>query len=201
MVVYITKLSQDVPKGRLSESRQAWELLRIAARQAGVEELAGAADIKAAVSRGPHGKPYLPGGQLHFNISHSHGLCACAVEQSPVGLDVQWVRPVTEQAARRICSEHEQRMIEAAPDRDRAPIALWTCKEAYMKYTGLGFAQGIADTEFMHMGERPRLMAGGELGLCFRSKSIVLEDKECFITACKKGAFELNLKHMPNMPL
>ena len=41
---------------------------------------------------GKNGKPMTNG--CYFNISHSHGLVACAVSDVPVGIDVEKIRPV-----------------------------------------------------------------------------------------------------------
>ena len=38
------------------------------------------------------GKPYFPDSDLFFSLSHSHGLCAVAVADRPVGVDVEVVK-------------------------------------------------------------------------------------------------------------
>ena len=39
---------------------------------------------------GSHGKPYVIGyEQVHFNISHSDNICICAVDDMPIGIDIQ----------------------------------------------------------------------------------------------------------------
>ena len=47
-----------------------------------------------ALARTPLGKPYFPQyPHLHINWSHSGSLVLCALSDSPVGVDVEWVRP------------------------------------------------------------------------------------------------------------
>lgn len=182
-MIYLSHLP-NTPKSQLParESQRAWELLRFAAQELGYYDIAGIPDLKAAARRGEHGKPYLPGWGLHFSISHSHGLAACAVEGNPVGLDVERVRHFSEAVERRICSPGELKLVSAASNRDRALTRLWTCKEAYMKYTGLGFAQGITETEFEELGERPRM--AGNVAVKFWSFPIIIGSEEFFVTEC-----------------
>ena len=38
------------------------------------------------------GKPYFPDSLIHFSISHSHDLCAIAISDHPVGVDIEIVK-------------------------------------------------------------------------------------------------------------
>lgn len=96
----------------------------------------------------PHGKPEIaaPAGleALRFNLSHTRGLCACAVVRgSEVGVDVEHKRgPVSLlDVARTVFSPAEMEAFDLAPAEDRREIfyARWTLKEALMKATGEGF--------------------------------------------------------------
>ena len=43
---------------------------------------------------GSHGKPYIIGyEQVHFNISHSDNICICVVDDMPIGIDIQKMKP------------------------------------------------------------------------------------------------------------
>ena len=53
------------------------------------------------------GKPYAVGLDVHFNISHSGSLAACAVSDKPVGIDVQVMRLVRKALARKVCTRRE----------------------------------------------------------------------------------------------
>ncbi len=110
------------------------------------------------------GKPELraPVGdtQLHFNLSHSHGVVVCAAALGrPVGIDV-------EDAGRRLeCLDLAERYFAAAEvahlrglegdDRLAAFFAIWTLKEAFVKATGHGLSFPL-DT-FAFELERDRL--------------------------------------------
>src|SRR5262245_52489534 len=43
---------------------------------------------------GTHGKPFVPGAPLGFNLSHSRGLGLCAIAPGDVGVDVEAIRPL-----------------------------------------------------------------------------------------------------------
>ena len=95
------------------------------------------------------GKPALDagvsGGDLHFNLSHSHDLAVVAVTDiAPVGVDVEFERtiPDWESVASRFFSPQEQAQLAAidAGQRQHAFYNCWTRKEAVIKATGEGLS-------------------------------------------------------------
>ena len=96
-----------------------------------------------------HGKPALAAyPDCHFNISHSGRVVACGVDVIPIGLDVEEVRPVNLQIARRFFTPDEQEFIFSQPKADQpaAFFSVWTKKESYIKWVGRGL--GIPLTSF-----------------------------------------------------
>jgi 4'-phosphopantetheinyl transferase len=89
------------------------------------------------------GKPYLEGGGLQFNLSHSQsvGLLAVAADFE-VGVDVETIRDTVDFAdiARHFFAPGEVAQLFALPPDQqlRAFFTCWTRKEAYMKANGLG---------------------------------------------------------------
>ena len=123
---------------------------------AGLRELAG---LEVPPERLPeilvlseHKKPVLSAPDLSFNISHSHGLAVCAFASEPVGVDVEMIRPVRENLARRILSatEYEHFAISdtSTSSSDEVFMRFWTLKEAYGKQIGLGISYPVSDTSF-----------------------------------------------------
>lgn len=113
---------------------------------------------------GPHGRPDLdPPCGLFFNSTNHPELVACAVAlHAEVGVDTEPVSRGDEilEVARTVFSEPELDALEAlsiTARRDRA-VSLWTCKEAYIKARGLGFAASLREVvvDFPE-GEPPRL--------------------------------------------
>lgn len=92
-----------------------------------------------ALARTPLGKPYFPQyPHLHINWSHSGSLVLCALSDSPVGVDVEWVRPRAATLPRYALTPEK-----TTPSSIRGEIGppfygLWTKKEAWCKYTGQG---------------------------------------------------------------
>lgn len=84
-----------------------------------------------------HGKPYIKGGQ-HFSISHCKEGIAVAVDEQPIGIDIEGIRHADDELIKRVLNEEERRMVERERDRDRAFTRLWTQKEAMVKAQGVG---------------------------------------------------------------
>jgi 4'-phosphopantetheinyl transferase len=94
--------------------------------------------------------------RLSFNLSHTHGLVACAIASgSDVGVDVESVdRQVGDGVAERFFSESENADLRGrAPGRDHAHrfFELWTLKEAYVKAIGKGLSHPL-DTIVFRVG-------------------------------------------------
>ena len=111
-----------------------------------------AGDIAFSVTE--KGKPYLKDGSCHFSISHSGDIAAVALNKnSPVGIDVERIRPVSARIARRVFSESDIRFVFGdcvIPDgeiEDRETLVrffkVWTYKEAFVKMTGEGISDNL----------------------------------------------------------
>lgn len=195
-MVYLARVPGKLP--RQWESLCAWGLLLRALVERGIALPADSpAGLKAAAVRGPHGKPSLPGSGVEFSISHSRGLAACAVEDVPVGVDVERVRAFNPTLIRRICAPGEEALTK---EDDSLLTQLWTCKESHMKLTGQGFSQGVAETAFRELGERPRLAEeapGGPGFTCspyFNSISLTLDGQPFWLTECCQEKRELTVQ-------
>ena len=176
-------------EGRSREHYAGWALLQHGLGELGLGDPSESVEeLMARAQKGEHGKPYLPGGP-EFSISHSRGLAGCAVDSGPVGLDIERVRKFTPGMREKICTERE--LFLTGGD-DSLLTQLWTCKESYMKLTGLGFAQGLRETEFCALGDRPKLMGREEAQ--FSSVLIELRGEAFWLTLCRAGGAELQIK-------
>ncbi len=97
-----------------------------------------------AFSYGAHGKPFIDGCPIHFNLSHSQDLCVLATSSDPIGVDVEFIERKTDvlELARAVfvASENEA-LFNAAPNLQRRMFFdFWTAKEAYMKLIGTGLS-------------------------------------------------------------
>lgn len=104
---------------------------------------------------GAHGKPESRDGAgtpLFFNTSHSADIAICAITSAcAIGVDVESMReiPEIEGIAQRFFLPGETRALMDLPaeSRTRAFYACWTRKEALLKATGKGIAEGLAKVE------------------------------------------------------
>ncbi|MBQ8939758.1 MAG: 4'-phosphopantetheinyl transferase superfamily protein [Paludibacteraceae bacterium] len=83
------------------------------------------------------GKPFLPDGPF-FSISHCKAGIAVAVDEQPIGIDIESIRHADKDLIERTMNEEEQRMIRSAAQPDRMFTRLWTQKEAVVKAEGTG---------------------------------------------------------------
>jgi phosphopantetheine--protein transferase-like protein len=88
-----------------------------------------------------NGKPYLIGLPFHFSFSHCKGYAACAVDEKPVGIDIEIIHPRIAKVAHKFLNENEKAMIASLDEKDQLNqlAFLWAAKEAmYKKYEQLG---------------------------------------------------------------
>jgi len=87
---------------------------------------------------GQNGKPYLLNADVHFNVSHSGEMVMCALHDMPVGIDIERMRMVSPNVPERIMSSEEKRVYDLSDDQCKLFFQIWTLKEAYIKYLGVG---------------------------------------------------------------
>lgn len=93
-----------------------------------------------------HGKPYLVDHpEIHFNLSHCPAGVICALNDRPVGIDIESVREYNDSLARYVMNEREMQEITASEHPDVAFTRLWTMKEAVLKWKGTGLTDGLKD--------------------------------------------------------
>ena len=86
------------------------------------------------------GKPYFANGQGYFSLSYTDGWAFCALSDSPVGLDVEKVRPISPNAVRGVLTREEWMQYSLASNPAQCFMQFWTLKEAFLKFTGEGIA-------------------------------------------------------------
>lgn len=75
------------------------------------------------------GKPYFSDDpNVFFSLSHTDNYVMCAIGKSPVGCDIQNVRPVSAKTVQRACIEKELECFSF--------FQLWTLKESWIKLNG-----------------------------------------------------------------
>ncbi|MBQ4291021.1 MAG: 4'-phosphopantetheinyl transferase superfamily protein [Clostridia bacterium] len=93
--------------------------------------------------REPGKKPVFADSPFRFSLSHSGTLVSCAVSELEVGCDLEILRPIRLELAKRFFQPDEAQIILSAPteeDRNRLFFRYWTCKESFLKCIGTGLA-------------------------------------------------------------
>ena len=107
-----------------------------------IRECLGREDL--IIERTDKGKPYIAGPDSAcccVSVSHDKETFALLVSDRNVGLDIQYCRDVkADRIAARFFSEEEAAYV-AEDNTESRFFTLWTRKEAYSKYTGLGMEQ------------------------------------------------------------
>jgi 4'-phosphopantetheinyl transferase len=131
-----------------------------------------------------YGKPYLKNyPDIHFNLSHSENYVACAVSDSPVGVDIEYIHDIDLNIAKHYFYGSEYEYILNNDNKKKAFFELWVLKESYMKMTGLGFRLALDkfcieindEIKLIHDGNTGKLglwnVCGGEymLGVCSKN--------------------------------
>ncbi|MFE9275693.1 4'-phosphopantetheinyl transferase family protein [Paenibacillus glucanolyticus] len=91
-------------------------------------------DVK--FDKNEYGKPYLRSHQhFNFNISHSGKWVVCATSSYPIGVDIEYIKPIDFDIARRFFSYDEYRQLDMCNREQRLSFFydLWTLKESYIK--------------------------------------------------------------------
>ena len=82
-----------------------------------------------------HGKPYIKGGP-YFSISHCKEGIAVAIDEHPIGIDIEGIRHADEELIARTMNDQERLRIKELGIREFT--RLWTQKEAIVKAEGVG---------------------------------------------------------------
>lgn len=139
----------------LTARSQARELLALAAA-----EVWGLASLPE-ISRRRGGKPFFPEHEgLQFNLSHSGEFALCALDEAPVGVDIQIVKAWRPALPRRVCSQLELDWLEAQPEFWPSFAQLWTLKESRVKESGQGLTTSIRGIQVPLPADGPVQMDG-----------------------------------------
>ena len=91
-----------------------------------------------------YGKPYLDGyPDIQFNISHTNGYVACALDDEPVGIDIELLKSSDLCIAERFFCEDEKNYILNSDKNNEVFIEVWVKKESFIKRNGQGMSMPL----------------------------------------------------------
>jgi len=144
-----------------------------------------------------NGKPMLKGTDIEFNLSHSEERVMCSVSDRPVGCDVEMVRPIDLDLARRYFYGSEYEGIKAEDDPDRRYdlfYRYWTLKESFMKATGLGFELPL-DSFCIHLDHEITVDQSVD-SETYRFAEYFLDDGYRYAVCSQSGDFPPGMRHV-----
>ena len=90
-----------------------------------------------------YGKYELANHEMFFNLSHSNEYVVCAVSHKRVGIDIEKKQQRNFQLFTNVWSDREKKHYNIY---DRTTFyQLWTAKESYVKYLGIGLSTSLPD--------------------------------------------------------
>ena len=108
-------------------------------------ELLGVAEDAVPLCSDGRGAPILEGTGLFVSIAHSGNYAVCALSDTPVGIDIEEVRPMCGRVATGTFSVRENEYLDAdgyelSGESLVRFFEIWTAKEAYAKMTRKGIS-------------------------------------------------------------
>jgi len=101
------------------------------------------------------GKPYFE--EFYFNASHSGKYAVCAFSDKEVGCDIEVSGKKNLCVAKRFFTEEEQNYIFNKSIEDvianKRFVRLWTLKESYLKYLGVGLTKSLSSFSIRNLSE------------------------------------------------
>lgn len=141
MQIYLESYDRGIFQNKMTENdyqhEAGWQLVQFALSESFGMKIS---KDEAWLNFGEAGKPYLSNHlDIHFNLSHTAGLVACAAGSRPVGIDAEKIRPFPRAVLRKL-TEKERIYIQSSERQDEDFMRVWTMKEACIKMTGEGLA-------------------------------------------------------------
>lgn len=90
---------------------------------------------------GKNGKPFIKNSDFYFNFSHCKNGVICAVANSPLGADIQNIKPFNLRTSQKVCTQDEINYIKISEKADEEFTRFWTLKESIVKCKAQTLAQ------------------------------------------------------------
>ena len=123
---------------RFENDRKRSVLGEYLVRNAVFEEF-GVNQADLIIRRTENGKPFCENVPIHFSIGHSKDLVVCGIHNSPIGVDVEFIRQLPLRITRFSCNAKDLDFINCGEDQKEKELRffrLWTAKEAFIKFHG-----------------------------------------------------------------
>ncbi len=106
-------------------------------------------DLNLEIVTSPLGKPYFKQEKIFFNISHSRNIICTALADKEIGIDIQFKKETDFlKIAERFFHKSEIEKIKNSSGSAHLFYELWTAKEAYLKFKGIGLREKLDSFQF-----------------------------------------------------
>ncbi|MFT9818844.1 4'-phosphopantetheinyl transferase family protein [Lysinibacillus sp. NPDC056185] len=141
----------------------------------------------------PYGKPYvknLP--NAFFNVSHSGNYVLCGISNMEIGVDIEKQNILDLNLAQHIFAPEEFQDLIALSDRNQLDYfyKLWTLKEAYIKYCGVGLSLPLHSFFFKINNDGIHLSVTNQLNSLYFLASRV--EQQYSLACCSNEQIEAN---------
>lgn len=103
-----------------------------------------------------YGKPVLQNNpNIHFNVSHAGEYIVCTIADEPVGIDIEIIKPINMQIAKRFFAQDEISYILDG-NQIRRFFEVWTKKESRIKCEGYGFKKPLKSFSVFYQEDKYR---------------------------------------------
>ena len=120
------------------------------------------------IRQNEHGKPIIVGKNVHFNISHSKNSVVCALSDSEIGVDIEYIGEIRDSVLRKCFTKKEVKRVQTNADFYK----YWTLKESYLKAVGTGIDRRLIRIEFDIDEGITGIDDGVAVPYCFYSKIV-----------------------------
>jgi 4'-phosphopantetheinyl transferase len=186
MLEIMDKSTQErVARFKFMEDRQRTLIGNFIVRTRAAHKL-GCPVTEIQIERDSHGKPYLRGEPVHFNISHSGDWIVVAFDHMPIGIDIERKKEIRFDIAERYFSDLENedlRRLDPSLRQDYF-FTLWALKESFIKADGRGLALSLSSFSIVADGENYKVQ--GSSGQCDYFLKTYLVDPGYKLAVCTR---------------
>ena len=117
-------------------------------------------DLNLNFDKNIYGKPHIKNSKIFFNISHSYNKAIVAIASQEVGIDVEKIKIHNFNISNKYFNECERDYIflnNSEEEIKKRFCILWTLKESYLKFKGIGLSN-LRNVKFnLHQNEEGKI--------------------------------------------
>ncbi|MCM3703247.1 4'-phosphopantetheinyl transferase superfamily protein [Paenibacillus macerans] len=141
-----------------------------------IKQFTGIHNHQLKIDLSSYGKPYIdPSLGIHFNITHSGEWVVAAFGEKNVGIDIEEIKPINFEIAKKCFSPREFADLTTLTDIDEKRsyfYDLWTLKESYIKTIGRGLSIPLNSFSIFMNSDKEIFIDGAEDTVFFKQYSL-----------------------------